>query len=385
MQTAGNQTITATDTATSLITGTSGAIVVSAAIAPPPPPPPPPPAITTLSLRSSLNPSALGQAVTFTALIGTSGGPFPGDPPTGSVQFYDGNNLLGSVTVLNAQASYTTSVLVGGNHTIVAQYSGDSTWPSTQASYGQTVNAPLTLSLAASPGSPVYGQAVTLTANVAATVPSGFRAPSGQVAFGLARANPFSPPAPLGTAALVSGAATLQVNSLAVGTSTIVAQYSGDATWNSVTSTINVVIAPASSSVNVSMAPVSGQVVLSSAVAPVAPGAGTPTGSVQFVDTSSKITLASANLSGAKASAALSGAAAATALGRPIAALYSGDGNFKGGASTPLPAVANAAAGLSGIGRRRNRKRFRDRGVERRHVRNAAAAEFARRRHPEPH
>ncbi len=349
LKTDGNQTITATDTATSAITGTSGAIAVSAAIAPPPPPPPPPPpAITTLTLRSSLNPSALGQAVTFTVLIGTSGGPFPADPPTGNVQFFDGNNSLASVTLLNAQASYTTSTLSGGNHTIVAEYSGDSTWPSTQANYRQTVNAPLTLTLATSPASLVYGQAVTLTANIAATVPSGFAMPSGQVAFGLARANRFSPPLPLGATALVSGAATLQVNSLAVGTNTIVAQYSGDATWSPVTATINVVISPASTSVNISMAPVSGQVVLSSAVAPVAPGAGTPTGSIQFVDTSSKTTIASANLSEAKSSATLSAVVAATALGRPIAAVYSGDGNFKGSASTPLPSVANAAAGLSG-------------------------------------
>jgi hypothetical protein len=305
-----------------------------------------PPATSSLSLTSSVNPSSLGQAVTFTAVVGTSGGPPGTGPPTGSVQFSDGAALLGSGTVSGGRATFSTSALTGGHHTIMAQYSGDSTWPTAQASYGQTVNAPVTITVTSSAAS-VYGQAVTLTANVSATVPAGFAAPTGQVTFSLAPVSIFGPSTPLGTAPLTSGTATLSVTTLAVGTETIAAQYSGDGTWNASSGSTAVTVSPAFTGTAVSLAIASGQIVLASAVAAVAPGAGTPTGSVQFVDTSNHTPVSSASLSGGKASATIAAGAASTVLARPISAVYSGDGNFKGSASTPLPAVVNAAANLS--------------------------------------
>ena len=80
-------------------------------------------ASTSTAVSSSLNPSLLGQSVTFTATVTSAGG-----TPTGTIQFKDGVNNLGTPVTLNGsgQATFTTSSLTAGTHTITAVYSGDS-------------------------------------------------------------------------------------------------------------------------------------------------------------------------------------------------------------------------------------------------------------------
>jgi sugar lactone lactonase YvrE len=70
------------------------------------------------TLSSSLNPSAVGQAVIFTAHVVPSAA-------TGSVSFYDGSTLLGTGTLSGGVASFSTSSLARGTHSIKAVYSGD--------------------------------------------------------------------------------------------------------------------------------------------------------------------------------------------------------------------------------------------------------------------
>jgi uncharacterized protein (TIGR03437 family) len=307
-----------------------------------------PPATSSLTLSSSVNPSKLGESVTFTAAVATGGGA-PGAPaPIGAVQFLDGGKLLGSGSVSGGQASLTTSALTGGPHLIIAQYAGDSNWPSAQSTYAQNVSASVTVTLSASPAVPVYGQTVTLTANVAATVPAGFAAPTGQVTFTLPATSPFAPPVVLGTATLSAGSASLGVNTLAVGSETITAQYSGDSTWSSGSGSAAVTVAQASTASSVTLTMVGGQPTLTGAAAPVAPGAGKPTGTIQFVDQSTHAVVATATLAGGKGSATIAASALATVAGRPIAAVYSGDANFQGSTSAALPAVMSAAANLPG-------------------------------------
>jgi hypothetical protein len=77
---------------------------------------------TTVSLVASANPVLLTTPVTLTAAVSASG------TPTGSVSFYDGTTLLGTVTLTSGQAAYTTSSLAVGTHSITAVYSGDSTF-----------------------------------------------------------------------------------------------------------------------------------------------------------------------------------------------------------------------------------------------------------------
>jgi Bacterial Ig-like domain (group 3) len=83
---------------------------------------------------------------------------------------------------------------------------------------------------------------------------------------------------------------------------------------------------------------------LNAAVAAAIPASGTPTGSVQFVDTSSKTVVGSATLSGGKAVEPVGLTIAAAVSGRPIAAVYSGDNNFTASTSVALPAVVNLAS-----------------------------------------
>jgi hypothetical protein len=66
-----------------------------------------------------MNPSPLGQAVTFTATVTN------GVNPTGTVQFNDGSTTLGSVALVGGVARFTTSTLATGAHSITAVYAGD--------------------------------------------------------------------------------------------------------------------------------------------------------------------------------------------------------------------------------------------------------------------
>ncbi|MBD0369797.1 MAG: PQQ-dependent sugar dehydrogenase [Pyrinomonadaceae bacterium] len=94
---------------------------------------------TTTTVASSSNPSVFGQSVTFTATVTSASG-----TPTGAVQFKDGANNLGSPVALNASgvATFTTSSLTVGTHTITAEYGGDSNFNASTGtlSGGQMVN-----------------------------------------------------------------------------------------------------------------------------------------------------------------------------------------------------------------------------------------------------
>jgi hypothetical protein len=94
------------------------------------------PAPTTSAVVSSLNPSLVGQSVTFTATV-------TGNSPTGTVQFKDGAGNLGApVTLSGGSASFTTASLAVGTHSITAVYGGDiNNAASTSPAVVQTVNA----------------------------------------------------------------------------------------------------------------------------------------------------------------------------------------------------------------------------------------------------
>jgi uncharacterized protein (TIGR03437 family) len=295
---------------------------------------------SSVSLSSSANPSALGQTVTFSAVVTV--GPASAGIVTGTVQFFDGATALSSVNVSGGIAVFTTAALTGGSHNIVAEYSGNSTFPPARASYYQTVNAPVTMTISEAPTAPVFGQAVVFTASVSAVVPPGLVAPTGHVTWvDLASGTP------LGMAPLSSGTATLSLT-LAAGTHVINVLYSGDANWSYSASTLTITVARANSSSAVSIGVASGQLRLAANVAAVAPGAGTPTGSVQFLDTAKNAIVATTTLSGGTGSATIGTGAVADVMDRPIAVVYSGDSNFNGSKSAPLPSLVSGAWNYSG-------------------------------------
>ncbi len=93
---------------------------------------------TYIQLSSSPNPSALGQAVTFTAKV--RGSVTASVAPSGSMVFNDGAKTLGSVRLSNGLASLTISTLSQGAHSVVATYSGDANFnPNRSTSLLQTV------------------------------------------------------------------------------------------------------------------------------------------------------------------------------------------------------------------------------------------------------
>jgi hypothetical protein len=72
-----------------------------------------------VSLLSSSNPSAAGQAVIFATGVG-------GCSPTGMVTFKDGTTVLGTINLNTAFGeTLTTSSLATGSHSITASYGDD--------------------------------------------------------------------------------------------------------------------------------------------------------------------------------------------------------------------------------------------------------------------
>ena len=119
---------------------------------------------SSISLTSSLNSAPLGQPVTFTATAAAVA-PATGTP-TGSVTFLDGSNTLGSGTLNSGVATFSTSSLTAGNHTITASYGGDNTFNSSTGSLTgnpQVIVAPPTISKAFGATNVVVGGTTTLT------------------------------------------------------------------------------------------------------------------------------------------------------------------------------------------------------------------------------
>lgn len=138
--------------------------------------------------------------------------------------------------------------------------------------------AATTITLASSKNPAVFGEAVTFTAKLS----SGAGTPAGTVSF-------FDGATKLADAAIAAGTATLATSTLAVGAHPITVQYAGDATFAAATSPVvtqTVAKAPTRTSLVSSKNPSSlgDTVVFTATVAPVAPGAGAPTGNVELTD-----------------------------------------------------------------------------------------------------
>jgi hypothetical protein len=121
---------------------------------------------TTSSIKSSLNPSVLGQAVTFTAVVRAS---LPGSgTPTGSLTFKDGTSTLGQGTLSAGQATFSTSSLAVGNHSITVVYAGDNNFiGDTSGGFGQAVHA-MAISVVDAFVAPAAGGALPAVASVLA-------------------------------------------------------------------------------------------------------------------------------------------------------------------------------------------------------------------------
>ena len=183
---------------------------------------------TTTAVASSANPSTAGQSVTFTATVAVSTGT---GTPTGTVTFRDGATTLGNGTLSGNTATFATTALTAGGHSITSIYNGDANFGgSTSPALTQTVNpsqGTTTTTIASSINPSTAGQPVTFTATVA--VKSGMGTPTGTVNFNDGGTL-------IGTGRLPGNTATLMTSSLALGNHTINATYAGIANFLTSTS-----------------------------------------------------------------------------------------------------------------------------------------------------
>ena len=243
-------------------------------------------------------------STTLTATVSASG--------TGSVTFKDGANTIGTGTTINGIATFTTATLVGGLHNITAVYGGNTNYlGSTSGVVVVTVQpAVSTTSVLANPATIVYGGSTVLTATLGNATGTGTITLKDGVTT-------------LGTGTVSAGAASYMAVSLAGGTHSISAVYSGDSNFVASTSAaITVVVTQASTTTSLIATPTSvtfgGSTVLRATVSNAS-----ATGSVTFKDGGT--TVGSAVISGGVASYT-----AASLLGglHNITAVYSGDTNF---------------------------------------------------------
>ena len=183
-----------------------------------------------LTLAVSPNPANVTQSVTLTLTATAATG-----TPSGAVVFYDGTTALSGNVSLSGSgvATYSTTQLTAGQHSLSAQYAGDASNASGQSNVvTEVVNQISTVTTIASSNSTVnVGTPITFTASVSNTIGP---APTGSVQF-------TEGATVLGSGAVdSSGHASLTLATLTPGTHTIVATYSGD-TDNSGSASIGLV------------------------------------------------------------------------------------------------------------------------------------------------
>jgi hypothetical protein len=290
---------------------------------------------TTTTLSSSVNPSSLGQMVTFTAMVSSNSGP----PPDGEIiTFKKNTTVLATVPLSGGSATFSTSSLPAGTFPITASYPGDAQFAASSASLYQTVNkvaTATTLSSSLNPSS--YGQAVTFTA----TVSSGAGAPPDGEVVKFADNGKF-----VGQGTLSGGVATFTTNTLAAGSQPMSASYGGDATFAASTSSYlkqSVTKAPTTSAVSTSLNPSPiGTLVTFTAQVTASTGAST-SGSVTFKDGATTLATATLNSSGIAtfATAVLAGGL------HSITAVYGGNANLLASTSAPLAQSITIPGGIA--------------------------------------
>jgi len=291
---------------------------------------------TSTTVVSTLNPSVFGQNVTFNATVSAASG-----SPTGTISFNDGASTLATVPVAAGGASFSTTLLSVGPHSITANYSGDANYlAGSSAPVSQVVKqATSTVTLGTSANPAAYSQTVNLTATI---TPQFGGTATGTVTF-------FDGVTSLGTFPVSGNAAVNSVSNFTVGTHMLKATYSGDTNVGaglSLNVNQKVVKAKTTTALMSSANPalVGQSVTYTATIVPVAPALGSPTGTVTFKQGST--TVATVPLSGGTATFTTSYAAAAT---MSIKAVYSGDSNFLTSSSAFLTEVVKRYAVTLGL------------------------------------
>jgi uncharacterized protein YjdB len=294
---------------------------------------------TSTTLHVSATQITAGQSITFSAQVKAASG-----VPNGSVHFYDGNALLGTVGLNgNGQASLLTSSLRVGTHPITAAYSGSSAFATSSSGVVTVTVKPVPLTPTSTKLSPstnpaTAGVAVALAASVTST--SG--TPTGSVTF---LDSSSTPARVLGTVGLKNGVATLD-HAFAAGLHRISADYSGDAEFAASSGTLSEVVnSPSQSKTDTTIKSSSNPSTYGETVtftATVVPTSGTATGTVTFHIGSLTATVPLDNKE-----EAIFTTAALPAGSLSASALYSGDATHAGSTSPILGQTVLGPLGFS--------------------------------------
>ncbi len=310
------------------------------------------------SIYTSKNPASAGEGVTLTVVVT---GTF--QSPIGFVQLFDALSPLGPPLALSpdfdtflgctcvptdhSTASLTRS-FSRGTHLLTVDYTGDGPLGNLPIFGGGLVSlvinaAQSTTSVSSSMSPSVFGQGITFTASASS---SGSPA-SGSIQF---RADG----APLGTPQTVdaSGHASMDTSTLAVGNHPVTASFTSDnpSVLNSSDSLAGgQLVNPADTTTAVSSVPnpseFGGGVNVTATTTVNAPGAGTPTGTVQFRDNGIDVGLPQNVGSGGRAAITTAGFSVGSHV---VSAVYtSGSSNFNSSSGSATQIVSRAHTTLA--------------------------------------
>ncbi|MEV6569284.1 Ig-like domain repeat protein [Streptomyces kronopolitis] len=235
-------------------------------------------AATATAVSSTPDPSAAGQAVTVTAAVSALA---PGaGTPTGTVTFTFGDGTSSSTVPLSggiATVSHTYTTKTGSPFPLTAKYNGDTSFTTSSGAATHTVNQNLTTTtVTTSPDPSVVGQTVTLRA----TVSSAGGIPTGKVTFSFGDGTS-------SVAATLSGGVATVTHTYTTTTGspfTVTATYGGEVSFTASSGTDTQTVNKAATLTSVVSTPnpasTGDRVTVTATVVPVAPGAGTPSGTV---------------------------------------------------------------------------------------------------------
>jgi hypothetical protein len=281
---------------------------------------------TTTAITSSANPSAAGATVTFKATVTAA----LGGPATGSATFKDGATTLATVALTSGAASFATSSLAVGNHSITATYNPTANFVgSVSPILTQKVEANTKTTLTSSLNPSIYGQTITLKAAVTSTTAGTI---TGSVTFkdGVTT---------IGTGTVSAGVASMTSATLSAGAHSITATYGGNGTFEPSTSvavsqTVNKASTKTTLTSSLNPAPLGSNVTFTAKVIP--QFSGTPGAPVTFKDGAT--TLATVSPSGGTATFTTHSLAHGT---HSITATFTGGGNFNSSVSAKLTQTIN--------------------------------------------
>lgn len=282
-------------------------------------------------LTGSPNPTPGRSTVTFTATLKGNC-----NTPTGTVTFLDGSTILGTAPLNgSAVASFMTSFLFVGAHSITATYPGDYNFDdATSNIVTEVITGPPTRTVlkSVSPNPAHSLQPITMTA----TVSSAYTTPTGNLTF-MARGTSLAT-VPVGS----SGAASAMVSTLIGGKYTITAVYGGSTEYAG--STSNAIIetvlgADTDTSLSASPNPATpGQSIAFTAIVSGAQSAERLTGTVTFKDGATTLGTGSVGTNGV-ATLSIPSLVTGTHI---ITAVYGGSPEYNPSASGAISVVVTA-------------------------------------------